>query len=44
MEENKMVTGFSRGTRKRDFLVNLGVDEKIKLIQILKEWNGRPWT
>jgi hypothetical protein len=43
MEENKngyrVFLGISKG---RYLFADLGVDKKIKLKQILKEWNGRP--
>jgi len=35
---------FLRNLKGRDLFEDLGVDEKMKLKQILKEWNGRPWT
>jgi hypothetical protein len=45
MEESKNGYRVFLGNLKgRDLFENLDVDEKIKLKQILKKWNGRPWT
>jgi hypothetical protein len=45
MEENEnSYRVFLWNLKERDHFEDLGVDEKIKLKQILKERNGRPCT
>jgi hypothetical protein len=42
--EQKWLEGFPRELERTDLFEDQGLDEKIKLKHILKEWNGRPWA